>query len=190
MAKRFRNFATVVYKDSAPDDWQQVIMDSHVPCFISPYHDSDVNPDGEIKKPHYHVMVMYDGVKSEDQVRAFFSTIGGVGLEVVQSIRGYARYLCHLDNPEKHQYDINEVLELNGSDYHSTITLATDTLKAIIEMMAWIRDTDCFYFAMLADYASQYREDWFRCLTSHCTIFMKEYIKTFTYLRKSGKEIL
>lgn len=187
MAKRFRNFATVIYLDSAPADWQERLFALHVPCFISPYHDQDVNPDGEIKKPHYHVMLMYDGVKSEDQVKMAFQSFGGVGFEVIQSIRGYARYLCHLDNPDKHQYPIEEVIECSGSDYLDVITLATDTYKAICEMMAWVRDTECYYFALLADYASQYREDWFRVLTHSCTIFMKEYIKTFTYLCRSVK---
>lgn len=48
---------------------------------------------------------MFDGVKTIEQAKDLFEQIGGVGCEKVNSIRGYARYLCHLDNPEKAQYD-------------------------------------------------------------------------------------
>lgn len=97
---RTRNYACIVYPDSAPENWQNIVAESKIPCFISPLHDKDVNPDGTPKKPHYHVMVMYDGPKTEEQAKAFFSTFNGVGPEVVNSVRGYARYLKHMDNPE------------------------------------------------------------------------------------------
>ena len=96
---RKRNFATVVYPESAPENWQEILAGMFVPAFISPLHDKDINPTGEPKKPHYHVVVMNDGKKSIEQAQELFAAIGGVGCEVVQSIRGYARYLCHLDNP-------------------------------------------------------------------------------------------
>ena len=102
---RTRNFATVVYPESAPDNWQSILEEQFVPAFISPLHDSDLNPTGEPKKEHYHVVIMYDSVKTMEQAQDLFQKIGGVGCERVQSIRGYARYLCHLDNPDKHQYD-------------------------------------------------------------------------------------
>ena len=106
-----------------------------MPSFISPLHDKDTNPTGEPKKPHYHVLIMYDSVKTSEQAKELFALIGGVGCEVVQSIRGYARYLCHLDNPEKFQYNIDDVKSLCGADYVGTIGLAIDKLKALDEMM-------------------------------------------------------
>ena len=77
---------------------------------ISPLHKDDVNPYGEVKKPHYHVIVMFDSVKTLEQFAEFADTFGGVGKEKVNSIRGYARYLCHLDNPEKAQYNPYDVV--------------------------------------------------------------------------------
>ena len=47
ITKRFRNYATVVYPESAPENWQEILSDQIIPAFISPLHDSDVNPDGE-----------------------------------------------------------------------------------------------------------------------------------------------
>ena len=57
---RTRNYATVVYPESAPENWQQIISESKIPVFISPLHDQDINPTGEHKKSHFHVMAMYE----------------------------------------------------------------------------------------------------------------------------------
>ena len=52
--ERKRNYATLVYPDSAPENWQEILSELKVPVFISPLHDKDVNADGKPKKPHYH----------------------------------------------------------------------------------------------------------------------------------------
>ena len=44
--KRGRNWAIIVYTDSAPEDWEDIIKKE--PVVISPLHDKDVNPDGEL----------------------------------------------------------------------------------------------------------------------------------------------
>lgn len=175
---RGRNFATVVYPESAPENWQEILAEQFVPAFISPLHDSDVNPTGEPKKAHQHVVVMYDGKKSMDQVRALFDLIGGVGCEPVQSLRGYARYLCHLDNPEKHQYDQANVRSLCGADYASIIGLATDKYKALVEMEEFCEKYNVMSFYALARYASKYRTDWSRILKDNGAIYMKEYLQS------------
>lgn len=102
-AGRTRSYACVLYPESAPENWRDILSDFHIPCLISPLHDKDVNPTGEKKKAHYHVLLLFDSVKSETQAREIFEAFGGVGCEKVNSVRGYARYLCHLDNPEKVQ---------------------------------------------------------------------------------------
>ena len=99
--ERVRNFATVVYPESAPENWIDILNEYHVACLISPLHNRDIDPDLNIKKPHYHVLIMFEGKKNyETQVKPIFDSIGGVGREYVQSIRGYARYLCHLNIAE------------------------------------------------------------------------------------------
>lgn len=175
---RGRNFATVVYPESAPADWQEVLAGEFVPSFISPLHDKDINPGGEVKKAHYHVILMFEGKKSEDQVRHIFARIGGVGLERVQSIRGYARYLCHLDNPEKQQYEPGLVRSLCGADYNATIGLITDKYKAISEMMDFIDATGIYSYRDFMRYCRSERSDWFRVLCDCGTYVITEYLKS------------
>lgn len=93
--RRTRNWATVVYPESAPADWKMILQEECVPALVSPIHDKDVNADGEIKKEHYHVMILFDGVKTQEQAQEIFSAIGGVGVEPIKSVRSYARYLGH-----------------------------------------------------------------------------------------------
>lgn len=176
--KRTRNFVTVVYPESAPDNWRVILSEQFIQCFISPLHEKDENPDGTSKKPHYHVLLMFDNVKTIEQAKEVFALIGGVGCEVVKSLRGYARYLCHLDNPEKAQYDISDVECLCGADYISIIGLAIDKLKAIDEMMDFCDEYNVVSFYALSKYARLHRSDWSRVLKESGTLYMREYLKS------------
>lgn len=178
---RFRNFATVVYPESAPEDWQEILAGCFVPAFISPLHDRDFNPTGEPKKEHYHVLLMFDGKKSPEQAKEIFDQIGGVGCEICNSIRGYSRYLCHLDNPEKAQYSPEGVRMLCGADYTATIGLATDKYKAIREMIEFCKLNRIVSYAELLEYSSNERYDWFRVLCDCATVVMKEYLKSLRW---------
>ena len=175
---RTRNFASVVYPESAPANWLDILNEMRIPAFISPLHDLDVNPDGEIKKPHYHVMLMFDSVKTQEQAKICFQAIGAVGSEIIQSQRGYARYLCHLDNPEKAQYDIADVKALYGADYNATISLVTDKYKAIGEMIDFCEENAVISFSDLLVYARRERFDWFRVLSDSGSVVMREYLKS------------
>ena len=97
--KRTRNYATVIYPESAVENWKVILQEQCVPALISPIHNKDINSDGELKKEHYHVIIMFDGPKTKEQAQEIFDLIGGVGSEPIKSVRAYARYLCHLDNP-------------------------------------------------------------------------------------------
>jgi hypothetical protein len=174
---RTRNFATIVYPDSAPSDWQDILSRHCVPAFISPLHDKDVNPTGEPKKPHYHVVLMFEGKKSIPQVQDIFDTFNGQGCEIVKSLRGYARYLCHLDNPEKAQYEPADVRCI-ASDYLGTIGLAVDKYVAVGEMQDFCEKYNIVSFYSLAKYARANRPDWHRMLCDCCSVYMREYLKS------------
>jgi len=175
---RTRNFATVVYPESAAENWQTVLSEFHVPAFISPLHNEDYNPDGEKKKEHYHVLIMYDGVKTVEQAMQIIESIGGVGCEKIGTLRGYARYLCHLDNPEKHQYNIDEVINIAGASYVDIIGLPTDKYIAIGEMIDFCADQNIYSYSDLLLYSRIHRNDWFRTLCDNGTVVMREFLQS------------
>lgn len=188
-SSRFRNFVTVVYPESAPDGWLSILADQCIPCFVSPLHGSDLDPTGEKKKPHYHVLFTFEGKKSLEQVQSVCSLIGGVGCLVVQSLRAMARYLCHLDNPDKAQYSPDDVLSFGGADYYTAINLPTDKYKIIKEMMDYCNLTRTYAFSELLLYASEYKFQWFRILCDSGTIVMKEYLKSLSWAHSRGHNV-
>lgn len=180
--ERTRNFAFLVYPDSAPADWRETLSEAHVEALISPLHDKDVNPDGTQKKPHWHVLIMYSGVKSRAQAAKLRDAVGGVGWEEVASTRGYARYLIHADNPEKAQYSAEDVVELGGADYSAITRRAADSTKAVREMLAFIRENDVLFFCDFMDYCSDERPDWFEVLLGG------NIYPVYTYLKARAKK--
>lgn len=175
---RTRNFAAVVYPDSAPPFWQGILAEQAIPAFISPLHNKDVNPTGEPKKPHYHIMLMFDGVKSLDQVKEIFNKINAIGCEKVNSVRGYARYLVHADNPEKAQYSVNDVISLGGADYNAVTMLQSDYNALVDEMIMFVEDSNIVSFRELYLYALSNRKDWADVMKNGYTLFLKEYLKS------------
>lgn len=173
---RTRVYACVVYPESAPNDWLDRLRKECVPAFVSPLHDKDVNPDGEIKKPHYHVEVMFDGVKSLEQWETFRDSFGGVGNEIVQSVRGYARYLCHLDNPEKERYNVDDVISIGGADYADTISRNSDKYAIIRAMISFIRNNHITSYTELMDHSMEFEPDWYRALCDNSSFVVKTYI--------------
>ncbi len=176
--RRTRNWGTLVYPESAPENWIDILEEMHVPALVSPLHNMDLTKDGELKKEHYHVMLMFEGVKTDEQVKELFSKIGGVGVEKINSAKAYARYLCHLDNPDKAQYNPDDVLYFSGADYDSMMHLASDKYKAISEMIDFCIENGIDSFATLIVYAKENRVDWFQILCDTGTLPIVQFLKS------------
>ena len=176
--KRTRNYATVIYPESATNDWIRLLQEQYVPALISPLHDKDLNTDGTLKKEHYHVIILFQGVKTSEQAQEVFSVIGGVGIEPIKCVRAYARYLCHLDNSEKEKYPIEDVISCSGADYQTIINLAADKYSAIGEMIEFCIQNSIVSYAQLLLFAKENRNDWFRVLCDNGTLTMVQFLKS------------
>lgn len=163
--QRLRDFATIVYPDSenTPKNWLQILKDLHVPAFVSPLHDKDTCENGEPKKPHYHVMLLFESLKTPAQASEIFDKIGGVGLEYVKTRRGYCRYLCHLDDPNKYQYNKDDVIQLGGMDYYECISIVSDKYAVLNSVICFIKDNRIENILDLYQYAlDKNLMDWLR----------------------------
>lgn len=181
-AGRTRNFATVVYPESAPADWMDKLSDYHVAALISPLHDKDVNPSGELKKAHYHVLVMFENPMNFDtQVKPIFDVMGAVGRENVISARGYARYLCHLDNPEKTPYSASEVVSMGGADYYAVTNLPIDDIKVITEIKNYCRKNEIYSLAELIDIAEVLHPEWYQTIVLNRCYVIDKYLKSLAW---------
>ena len=179
---RNKYYATVVYPESAPLDWMDILNDSHVNAFVSPLHDKDVNKKtGEIKKPHYHVMIMFESLKTDVQAKGIFSQFGGVGCESINSIKAYARYLCHLDDKDKEKYSVDDVQIYGSINYETFIEIDVPKEDVLIEIVDYISKHQGITFAFLVERA-RYKKGWFKCLVSSgSAYFIREYMNSLKF---------
>ena len=176
--KRTKTWATIVYSESAPPNWIEILKEQHIPAFVSPKHDKDLTDDGTLKKEHYHVMLLFEGLKSVEQAKEVFEKIGGVGVELVNCTRAYARYLCHLDNPDKVQYDANEVISIAGADYTEMLNTSPNTYTIIAEIIEYCQQNDIDSYAYIRLYSKNKRSDWFKVLCYSGTLLIVQFLKS------------
>lgn len=184
-----RNWAFVLYPESAPVDWREQLQKTGLPCAISPLHDRDVNATGEPKKPHYHVMVFYQGPTSYNVVKRLTDGLNQPIPQVVEQVRGYYRYLTHMDNPEKAQYPASEIRTLNGFDIGDFVEMSkSEVTKVCRALMDYIRENDIMEYADLMDMTmcEGVPPEWFDVASSR-TLFFTGYLRSRRY-RATGRE--
>ncbi len=106
---RTRNWSFIIYPESAPSNWRTILDDMHLEWIESPLHDKDINGNGEQKKAHIHILILFGGVKAYEQVKEITDKLGQPIPERVHNVKSLVRYMAHLDNPEKAQYSINDI---------------------------------------------------------------------------------
>lgn len=108
-----------IYPESMPKNYLDVINGFMIPTLLSPLHDADLNGNGMEKKAHMHVMMHFGSRanKSYNQVMKFVEKLNGCPCEVVHNSVGMIRYFIHRDNPEKHQYNLEDIKSFFGFQY-------------------------------------------------------------------------
>lgn len=175
----------VVYPESAPSNWKELIQETLLQAYISPLHDKDILPNGtgEKKKPHHHVILQWDGPTTYSNAKKHMEAFGGViQPRKIASLRGAVRYLCHLDSPDKAPYSQEDVICYNGADYETVISLQSDKYVSIEEMQDFCSRYSITSFVSLNTYARKHRRaDWFRALCDGAGYIMREYCKSLQY---------
>lgn len=175
---RGENWCIVAYPESLPKDWLEYLEELHVEILISPLHEDDIDANGENKKPHIHILLMFDCLKSKSQVKEISDRLNAPVPQKVDSKRGMARYLCHLDNPDKAQYRPEDVIALSGADYFDVSGSKVAKYSVIREMVMFCKENGIVSFSALMDYASANNEIWFRSLCDNSAYVMKSYLKS------------
>ena len=180
MASRNRGFSFIIYPESAPNNWRSIIDEFHVSWAESPLHEFDVEPTGEIKKPHWHIVLNFDSVKSLDQVKELIKPLHGSIPIPLNSVRGMVRYFAHLDNPEKYQYPVDQIIGHGGMDVHDLLRMSASARYNVIrKMCVYVKENDITEFFQLMDYAAQFHyEDWFPLLCDNSAYVVNQYIKS------------
>lgn len=180
---RTRNWTFIVYPESAPENWREILQEQHINFAVSPCHDKDVNPTGELKKAHYHVLLAFDSVKSYSQVLDITTSLNATIPQKVESVVGLIRYFVHIDNPEKYQYDIKDMFVFGAIDIIKPFETATARYEAIGEMIDYIDDNNITEFSVLFKYARLNNQIWFRYLSDNCAYVINQHIKSVRHMK-------
>ena len=184
-----RNWAFVVYPESLPQDWLEILQSTGAPIAISPLHDADLNADESEKKPHYHIIICYGGPTSFNVVRKITERVNGTIPIALEQVRGYYRYLTHEDNPEKAQYDKSDIKLLNGFNIADFTELTkSEVMKLKKEILKSIRDNDLTEYSDLIDLLEMEennRPEALEVATNH-TFFFNAYLKSRRF-KKNGR---
>ena len=110
--KRSNKWAFLLYQESAPENYLDILEEMHIPFVLSPWHDKDVNKEtGEFKKSHKHGVLFFESLKSYTQVSELLTEKLNTPshVEIVMSPKGMYDYFIHAENPEKTLYSIDEI---------------------------------------------------------------------------------
>lgn len=117
-----------LYPESCDENWKSLLTQTGLPSVVSPLHDKDVYDKdikdnngnlihfkGDVKKPHYHVILCYSGPTSQSNVqKVTVDLLKGTIPLWIENLQGYYEYLTHKNNPEKYQYNADELQFING----------------------------------------------------------------------------
>ena len=172
--QRTRNWTFVLYEDSAPENWKELLDEEHIEWVESPWHDKDLNADGQPKKKHKHILLLFGGVKViTDKLHSPIP-------QRVHNAKAMVRYMAHLDNPEKAQYNPADIVAHGGVDLAELLRPSSSERYTLIkEMIDYVKQENVCEFQDLMDYAAANRfDDWFPLLCDNSAYVVGQYIKS------------
>lgn len=193
---RAKYFATIIYPESAPENFRDIISSWNVRAYLSPLHDKDLvenkkslkskntTSEGQYKKKHLHCLVLMPSLKSKAQMKFLFSQVGGVGLEIVNDPILYARYLCHIDHPQKARYSEDDVVSFGNIPYKDYIKQKSDNASDINAVFQLCQEHDIMYFSDLLDYVRTSKPEYFDTVVKYTYLFYS-YLKSKLYSERT-----
>lgn len=180
MTKKYtkgRDWTFIIYPESAPKNWREILDDTHMKWIESPLHDKDINPDGELKKPHWHVLLTSDGPITDVAVKKIVEPLNAPIPKKVGSARGLVRYMIHLDNPEKYQYSRDEIVGHGGADVESYFELTkTNKISVMKDIIAYIYENEIDNYADFLMICIQKSDEWFDVAINNNTLAINKMI--------------
>ena len=153
--KRSNKWTFLIYKESAPENYLEILEELHIPFILSPWHDKDINKEtGEFKKAHKHGVLFFESLKSYTQVSELLTEKLNTPshVEIVMSPKGMYDYFIHAENPEKTLYNIEDIESGCGFELDKFLIEQNSNLflETVIDV---ITDNDFTEFEDLVHYA-------------------------------------
>ena len=182
-----RNWAFVLYPESAPENWRELLQQTGLQCVISPLHDKDIDPDGNPKKAHHHIILVYSGPTSFNVVKQLTESLKQPIPQALEQVRGYYRYLTHKDNPEKAQYSEDDIETINGFNIADFVELTKSEVNAYKrKLQELIIKLECYEYCDFMDFLLDSEMLTEYDIASNNTYFFEKYISSRRNKRKGA----
>ncbi len=171
-----RYWKLLAYPDSAPEDWKE-ILEEEGQRFVCILHDKDVwtkkdekkNPEhkeGELKKAHFHILLMFDGETSFNTIVKIAEKIKALTPEACNgSPSTFMRYMLHLDQKSKYKYPLEDLEAHNGAVID--LTTKADEERLYDEIFDYLVGSSIHNLFRLQLYARKNKPEWFKYIRSH-----------------------
>lgn len=127
----------IVYPESVIPDWREEIKLRGLQFAVSPLHEYDLDlhtETGELKKPHYHVILAYPASTTYQNVKSLtVDTLHATIPLVCDNPKFAYAYFTHKYDPDKFQYNPDYIEHYNGFDI-SEISVLSEKDKSAIDM--------------------------------------------------------
>lgn len=189
MAKKVKSryWSFIMYPDSRPENWMDILIQTHLPIAISPLHNRDVDSQtGELLKPHNHVLLCFDGPTTADNVnRISQDQLHGTICYQVMSVKGLYDYFIHPEDTCKVPYPDTDRINLNGFTIENyTQMTSKEEVILVQQIMKFIKENTIKEYAVLVDQTCSEDIQMYDYIIHH-TVFFNTYL---TSLRNKFKE--
>lgn len=154
--------------------------------------DAGIPKEGQLKKPHVHVMVIGSGPRYADFWAQEFARFHEVNyFEAVRDPDKLLRYFAHMDNPEKAQYSCLDIHGFGGMDLGALMSNDdTSKLQTLIEVMEYVFECNIMHYNKLVRYAFSTGDlDWIACVSGRASFFVN-FFKSECDTRNLAKKFL
>lgn len=171
-----RYWVAIMYLENMIDDWRDVIGDKLQVPYAYCIHDKDKDKNGDIRKPHVHIIIAYGNTTTQKAALKVFKRLEKPGysaipndiIEDVTGIRNQYDYLIHDTEDSKKKgkylYDKSERITGNGFDIGSYEQLSAkeknDMAKELCDVIIKqnITNFSDFYMMAVTEFDSEYFE--------------------------------
>lgn len=209
---RARAWTGVAYPPEGCEDlteWREGLLErlrgAGLDWLVSPIHDRDKTATGEDKKPHCHIVAIWDNPTSPKVAYDTLVDAGAVvpaivgddgkdnpGLFIktckVKSLPHMARYLVHMDDPNKTRYDEAGVSSIGGVDYVALALSGADEDEILDALFDEI-DTHCLTtYPQVVRYIKVAHPSWKSLVYRKFTRQIGEYVRGVRYEMRDAWE--
>lgn len=147
-----RYWAILLYPDSLPENYLEVLKNTGLRFALSPLHDKDVDEDNKLKKAHYHGILCYNSPTTYSNVAKLCESLNQPIPKPIDNIVGAYEYFYHKNDIDKYQYNAEDITTYNGFEITDFLQRSRSEINKLkYKVFEFIREKNITEFCDLCD---------------------------------------